>query len=193
MCISSRAPHYKQYPSTPVRTGNKPERISQEAIYRGLFARTSSRYHVFQKLLWKPSEDASQRIFLRIERRCFLESNVTPNIKRSSDSFSTVPPIVNMGEWGCIVHDLETIVVLVLLAYNFIPQRSHHSLMRLTSRIRDAAIVTLTPGMAQQPSKWSHQRKRSTYFPEWKKAPKCTGGTIIYQNTAQKSGTPDTT
>ena len=27
--------------------------------------------------------------------KCILESNVTPNISRSSDSFSTVPPIVN--------------------------------------------------------------------------------------------------
>ena len=36
---------------------------------------------------------------LETERRCFskviLESNITPNITRSSDSFSTVPSIVN--------------------------------------------------------------------------------------------------
>ena len=32
--------------------------------------------------------------------------------------------------------------------------------------------------MAQQPSKWSHQKTRSAYFPGWKKAPKCTGWTI---------------
>ena len=38
-----------------------------------------------------------------------MESNVTPNITRSSDSFSTVPPIVNEGDWGCTVRDLETI------------------------------------------------------------------------------------
>ena len=47
-----------------------------------------------------------------------MESNVTHNITRSSDSFSTVPPIVNRGDWGCIVRDLETIIVLVLLAFN---------------------------------------------------------------------------
>ena len=64
-----------------------------------------------------------------------MESNVTPNITRSSDSFSTVPPIVNGGDWGCIVRDLETIIVLVLLAFNFIPQKSHHSLTLPRSRI----------------------------------------------------------
>ena len=47
-----------------------------------------------------------------------MESNVTHNITRSSDSFSTVPPIVNGGDWECIVRDLETIIVLVLLAFN---------------------------------------------------------------------------
>ena len=59
---------------------------------------------------------------METERRCFtkviLESNVIHNITRSSDSFSTVPPIVNRGEWGCIVRDLETIIVLVLPAFN---------------------------------------------------------------------------
>ena len=59
---------------------------------------------------------------METERRCFskviLESNVTHNITRSSDSFSAVPPIVNRGDWGCIVRDLETIIVLVLLAFN---------------------------------------------------------------------------
>ena len=48
-----------------------------------------------------------------------LASNVTPNIMRSWDSFSTVPPIVNGGDWECIVRDLETIIVLVLLVFNF--------------------------------------------------------------------------
>ena len=52
---------------------------------------------------------------LETERRCFskiiLESNVTHNITRPSDSFSTVPPIVNGGDWRCIVRDLKTIIV----------------------------------------------------------------------------------
>ena len=44
---------------------------------------------------------------------------------RSSDSFSTVLPIVNRDDWGYIVRDIETIIILVLLTFNFIPQRSH--------------------------------------------------------------------
>ena len=52
-----------------------------------------------------------------------MESNLTHDTTRSSDSFSTVPPIVNAGDWGCIVRDLETNIVLVLLAFNLIPQR----------------------------------------------------------------------
>ena len=116
-------------------------------------------------------------------RRCFLmvilESNVTPNITRSSDSFSTVPPVVNGGDWGCIVQDLETIIVAVFLRFNFIPQRSHHSLTPPRSRIRDSATATMTPGDGTTwPSNWSHQHIRSAYFPKSKKAPKCTGGTI---------------
>ena len=75
-----------------------------------------------------------------------MKSNATPNITRSSDSFSTVPRIVNGGNRGCIVRDLETIIVLVLLTFNFIPQRSHHSLTLPWSWFRDSATVTLTPG-----------------------------------------------
>ena len=70
----------------------------------------------------------------------------TPNITRSSDSFSTVPPTVNGGDRGCIVRDLKTIVVLVLLAFNFIPHTSHYSLTLPRSGIRDSSTVTLTSG-----------------------------------------------
>ena len=66
-------------------------------------------------------------------------------MSRSSDSFSAVPPIVTAGDWGCIVRDLETIIVLVLLAFNFIPQKSHHSLTFMRSRHRDSATATLMP------------------------------------------------
>ena len=47
--------------NTPKLAGQNPESISQEAINHETLARTSSRYQVFAKLLWKPSEDASQR------------------------------------------------------------------------------------------------------------------------------------
>ena len=58
---------------------------------------------------------------------------------------ASVPPIANGGDWGCIESDLETIIVLVLLAIYFIPQRSHHSLTLPRSQIRDSTTVTLTP------------------------------------------------
>ena len=54
----------------------------------------------FQKTqsLWKST--------LKSGRRCFskdiLELNVTPNISRSSDSFSTVSSIVNGGDWDAL-------------------------------------------------------------------------------------------
>ena len=104
-----RQPSTRLQNSTPKLAGQNPENNSQETICNGTLARTSSRYQVFEMLH-----------ALETERRCFskviLESDVTLNITRSSDSFSTVPPIVNGGDWGCIVRDFETIIVLVLLA-----------------------------------------------------------------------------
>ena len=44
------------------------------------------------------------------------------------------------------MRDLETIIVLVLLAFNLIPERSLHSLALPRSRIGDSATATLTPG-----------------------------------------------
>ena len=87
-------------------------------------------------------------------------------------------PIVNRGDWGCIVCGLETIIVLVLLALNFIPQRLHHSLTFTRSRLRDSATVTLTPSGGTTAIKWSHRHNRLAYFPEYKKALRCIGGTI---------------
>ena len=86
--------------STLKLAGQNPESISQEAIYHGTPARTSSRYQVFEKLLWKPSEDASQRSSLN-----------QMSLTKKTDSFSTVKPIVNGGDWGCTVRDLETVLI----------------------------------------------------------------------------------
>ena len=85
-------------------------------------------------------------------------------ITRSSDSFSTVLPKVNEVDWGCIVRDLETIIVLVLLAFNFTPQGLHHALALTRSRLRDSATVTLTYRDGKQLSKWGHRQKRSAYL-----------------------------
>ena len=58
--------------------------------------------------------------------KVILESNVTPNISRSTDSFSTVSPVVKKGVTGeaFIVHDVVTILVSVLFTFSFIP-RAH--------------------------------------------------------------------
>ena len=63
-----------------------------------------------------------------------------------SDSFSTVTSMVDGDDWGCIVRDLETIIVLVLLAFNFIPQLLHHAFTLTRSRFRDSAILSRAPG-----------------------------------------------
>ena len=80
--------------------------------------------------------------------------------------------------WGCIVRDLETIIVLVLLAINFIPQRSHHSLTLPRSRIRDSATLTLTPGDGTTAIKVVISITDQLIFQIGKKAPECTEGTI---------------
>ena len=121
--------------------------------------RTKSRKHLsMSNLSLKTRQDLLKirRIWeasLEIKRRCFskviLESHVTPNISRSSES-CTVLPVVNGGYWGCILCGLETIIVLVLLTFNFILQKSHRSLTLPRPRLRNSATATLTPGNAQQ-------------------------------------------
>ena len=114
-----RQPTTTPQKNTPKRAGQNFESNSCGAIIHKILVRTSSIYQAFEKLLWKPSENAYQKSSI----------GITPNIIRSSDSFSTGPLIVNGGPLivKCIVRDLETIIVLVWLAFNFIPRRSHHS------------------------------------------------------------------
>ena len=74
---------------------------------------------------------------LETERRCFSKIILWNQMSlpiyqgHKTPSASTVPPIVNGNDCGCIVRDLETIIVLGLLASNFISQRSHHALTNL--------------------------------------------------------------
>ena len=98
----------------------------------------------FRKIpsLWEPALETKRRCFSKV----ILESNVTQNVTRPSDSFSTVLSIVNGCDWGYILRDFETIIAMVLLAFNFFPQRSHHSLTLPRSRIRAPDTTTLTPG-----------------------------------------------
>ena len=46
---------------TPKLAGQTPEIVSHTAIYHRILRRTSSRYQIFEQLLWEPSEDASQK------------------------------------------------------------------------------------------------------------------------------------
>ena len=55
-------------------------------------------------------------------------------------------PIVNVGDRGCIEHDLETIIVFVLPAFNFIPPKVTPLVTLTSSQLRDSATITLTPG-----------------------------------------------
>ena len=91
---------------------------------------------------------------------------------------STVHPKVNAGDRGCIVCDLQTIMVIVSLTFNFICERLHHSLILPWSRFRDSATVTLTPGNSNQPTKWSHWHNRSANSPKCEKSLRCTRGTL---------------
>ena len=122
--------------NTPIRAGQNPESIAQEAISH----RILNRQH-FLRI-------SSLASVLEIKRRCYskviLESDDTHDISRSSDSFSTVPPIVSVGDWGCIVRDLETMIISVLLALNFIPKRSRHSLTCRGHGSGTLTTVTLT-------------------------------------------------
>ena len=63
VCIGSRAPHCR----TVLQNGqdNPPKKQQQtepeeQSIYHEILGRTSSRFQAFEKLLWKPTEKASQ-------------------------------------------------------------------------------------------------------------------------------------
>ena len=64
------------------------------------------RYQAFEKLCWKQSEDASQKSALNLMLFPIYQGH-------ASDSFSTDPPLVNGGDRGCIVRDMQIMIVLV--------------------------------------------------------------------------------
>ena len=109
--------------------------------------------------------------------KVILELNVTPNITRSLDSLSTVPPIINGGDWGCIVRDLETIIVLVSRIQFHSPKVTP---LTNPAKVTDQGLCDCNSNAwgCHNSHQSSPQHNRSAYFPEWKIAPKCTGGTI---------------
>ena len=117
-CVSAAEHHPAEY----FKTGKtKLRKHLPRRNYHEMLARISSRCQAFENLLSKPSEDASQKSSWNL---------ITPNKSKSSGSFSTVRPIVNGCNWRCTVRDLEHIIVLVFLAFNFILQR--HTMHWLT-------------------------------------------------------------
>ena len=128
--------------------------------------RSDRSWNTCQDFLMIPSPWAAA---LETERRCFskviLASNVTPNMIRSTDSFSTVPSRVNRDNWGWTVRDLETIIVLVLLAFSFIPHRSFHTHSLFGSRFIGTVTAALPAGDGPQLPKWSRQHYQRACFP----------------------------
>ena len=80
-----------------------------------------------------------------------IKSHIHYDNDKSLDSFRIVPSRVNVVDWGWIVGDLETITDLVLLAFNFIPQR--HVLTLLRSRFMYSSTLLYHQAMAQQQPK----------------------------------------
>ena len=124
-----------QQPSTILQNSTpKRAELNRESISRG------ETYHV--TLAELPQDIKPVRSFSGNRAKMLLKSYL--GIKCHSQyfkvnrAFSTVPPIVNKSNWGCNVHDLGTIIVLVVLTFKFIPQRSHHPLTLLRSHIRDS-------------------------------------------------------
>ena len=121
--------------SSPILATQNPGSISQEAIYHGILTMTSLRHQTFEKLLWKPSEDASQKSSLNQMWLPICQGHQTP-LQHSSAWMG--------GDWDALLSDQETIVDI--LVFNFIPKRSHHSLTLPRWQFSDSATVTLTSG-----------------------------------------------
>ena len=147
LCIGSRSPHC----STLKRAGQNPETNYPASIYHQIPTKTSSRYQAFQQLLWKPSEDASQKTFWNHMSLPIYHRRQTP--------------LAQFRQWlmrvtgGWIVRDMETIILLVFLAFGFISQRSHQSLTLTRSLFRDCNWNSNAFWMAQQITKygiWFH-------------------------------------
>ena len=51
--------------------------------------------------------------FIKANYRCYIRTETDIRSLRSSDSVSTELLRVNWGDWGYIVRDLETIIVIV--------------------------------------------------------------------------------
>ena len=123
--------------------------------------------------LWEAALETKQRCFSKVS----LKLNATPNITRSSDSFSTVPAIVWPGDY----HSLG-------LTRNSISFPKGHTVIPLTNptKVSDQGLCYCNTNA------WgwhnSHQSRvisiTNQLFLQIGKALECTEGTITSQNTA---------
>ena len=109
-CLSIAEHHTAEQYSKTGRRKPRKDRLRSNLSWNT--RRTSQRYNAFN---WEA--------VLEAERHCFSKVKL-----RSLDSFSTVQPIVNGGDWGFIELYSETIIVIVLLTLNLSPKghTTHH-------------------------------------------------------------------
>ena len=69
------------------------------------------------------------------------------------------PPLVNWFDWGCIVSDLVTIIVSVLLAISVTPKRSNHS---VTSPISHGQVTKVSDQAPHISTKYSADSRNRT-------------------------------
>ena len=111
MCVSAAQHHTEEQYSKTGRT------ILRKHLPRGI-----------ANVEYSPSLPQEAKLLRRSSNRAkmllknYLRNKCHSHVSRSSDSFSTVPAIVNRSDWECIVRYLKTIIVLVLLAFNFNPK-----------------------------------------------------------------------
>ena len=132
VCISSRAPHCR----TVLQNGQEKTPIASSK--KRSLMEDSPELSLDTKSLRSCSGNRAKMLLKgHIGIKCHSQYNKVIRLLQYSSA--------NGGAWGCIMRDLETIIALVLLAFNFIPQRLHHSQTLPRSRIRDSATVTWTP------------------------------------------------
>ena len=131
MCVSAAKHH------TPEQHSKTGKINHRKHLWRSNISLNTCQDSLQIPSLWESALETERRCFLKVH----LESNVVPKILWSSDSFSIVPLIVNGGDWRWFLHGLETIILLVLLAFNFTSQRSHRSLTLPRSQFKDFTTV----------------------------------------------------
>ena len=135
MCLGSRAPHFRTV------LQNWQDKSPKASPKKRLITEHSPGLPQDTKFLRNYSGNQAKMLLkCHLGRKFHSKYNKVIRLLQCSSSHSYG------GDWECIVCGQETIIILVLLAFNYIPQRSHHSLTLPRSRIRDSATVTMTPG-----------------------------------------------